>query len=266
MKLYDVKRHGRYWEDPISTKEISFSAWQLVYLPIKRLLDILFSAMFLVLSSPISLVFIILILLEKDGPVFFRQQRVGKNGKLITIYKFRTMSSKAPTEISSAEFTDSDMYITKIGRFLRKTSIDEFPQFINVLKGDMSIVGPRPLIVNEKDIHAMRMKKGIYAVKPGLTGYAQINGRDLLTPLQKVKYDEYYLNHFGLSIDANILMRSFIIVLTHKGFIEGHQQTKIYRKQDADPVIHAEAATVYTIENYNIETPTLITEKVKSVV
>ena len=222
-----VDKHDRYFERS-TVKKSSFTFGQSLYLSIKRLFDILFSAILLLVLSPLFLVIGLLIMLERDGPILFRQFRVGKDGKTITVYKFRSMSSKAPPDIATAEFADSDMYITKLGKFIRRTSIDELPQFFNVLKGDMSIVGPRPLILSEEEIHAMRLEKGIYAIRPGLTGFAQVNGRDLVTPHQKVNFDEYYLSHFGLLLDLEIFLRSILIVLTHRGFIEGHQQTRTY--------------------------------------
>lgn len=257
-----VDKQDRYFAGS-SVKETSFSVWQSIYLPIKRLFDILLSMVLLIVLSPLFLIISILIMLERDGPIFFRQQRVGRNGKIIKINKFRSMSSKAPADIATAEFTDSDIYITKLGKFLRKTSVDELPQFFNVLKGDMSIVGPRPLILKEVDVHSLRMEKGVYAIKPGLTGYAQINGRDLVTPHQKVNYDEYYLHHFGFLLDAKILFRSVIIVLTHRGFIEGHQQTKTYvhPRREKGVETYSNVATIH-----NSDKPSMKKDKVSSIV
>ena len=224
IELDNSKKYDRFTAEPFSKTEGIFSVGQQVFLPIKRLYDILFSSILLIALFPVFFIVSMRILLGNDGPVFFCQQRVGKNGKYIKIFKFRTMSSKAPASMPTAEFENSDQYITKFGEYLRKTSIDEIPQFFNVLKGDMSLVGPRPLIPNEKDIHSIRMQRGVYSLKPGITGLAQVKGRDLLTNLQKVKYDELYLHKFGLILDAKILLRSFETVFSRKGQLEGHQK------------------------------------------
>ncbi len=226
IELDTIVKYNRHATMSFSQWKGLFSVGQLLFLPIKRLYDILFSSILLVVLSPVFLIVSVLILLGNDGPVFFCQQRVGKNGRLIKVYKFRTMSSKAPANMPTAEFENSDQFITKLGEFLRRTSIDEIPQFYNVLKGNMSLVGPRPLIPNEQDIHAIRMQKGVYSLKPGITGLAQIRGRNLLTNLQKVKYDELYFNRIGIILDAKILWRSAVIVLSRKGLLEGQKKPR----------------------------------------
>jgi len=146
------------------------------YLSFKLLFDTVLSALALFILSPLMLVCIIAIKLDSKGPALFKQERIGKNGKKITVYKFRTMFLSSPSNIATAQLQDAEKYITKVGKILRKTSIDELPQLVNIIKGDMSIVGPRPLIIDEKNIHSMRYQRGVYFLKPGLAGLAQMNG------------------------------------------------------------------------------------------
>ncbi len=203
---------------------------QRMYQPVKRLLDMLLATTMLIVLSPVFLVVAVLIRRDRLGSVIFRQQRVGKNGKLFCIYKFRTMKDSAPDNMATSELKDTDRYITKLGKLLRNTSLDETPQFFNVLKGDMSLIGPRPLVPSESETHTMRRRKGVYAVRPGLTGLAQINGRDLVTPLEKVGYDAQYLYTYGPVTDLKIFFRSFLIVLSRRGILDG-------RKVNQKPVV-----------------------------
>lgn len=192
----------------------------------KRALDIILSLLAIViLFLPLAGV-ALAIVIDDPGSVFFRQYRVGRNGKRFKIYKFRSMKKETPKYLSTAEVDDPDKYITRLGRFLRKSSIDELPQLINVLKGDMSLVGPRPLIADEFEIHAMRLKYGVYTVRPGVTGLAQINGRDTVSPAEKVKWDVRYLEHFGFAMDAKILIFTFLRVIGHDGVVEGYNFEK----------------------------------------
>ena len=206
-----------------STLPFSFTVLQRLYLPVKRLGDIVFSTAILIVLLPVFLVVSLLIKKEKLGSVFFKQQRVGKNGKLFNINKFRTMHSSAPNDIPTAQLHNVNRYIPKFGLFLRRTSIDEIPQFFNVLKGDMALIGPRPLVPGEKEMHLMRRQRGVYALRPGLTGLAQINGRDLVTPDEKVRYDEAYLRSMGLWRDISIFLQTIVTVATGKGVAEGHR-------------------------------------------
>ena len=176
------------------------------YLAMKRLLDIFFSMLGLtILLIPILIVAAV-VYLDDPGEVIFSQNRVGRHGKKFKLYKFRTMKMDTPKYMSTVDLKDPDQYITRCGRFLRKTSLDEIPQLINVLKGDMSLVGPRPLISDEYEIHAMRMRFGVYSLRPGLTGLAQINGRDLVSPEEKVRWDVKYLERCSFWTDLKILL------------------------------------------------------------
>ena len=196
------------------------------YRAAKRLLDVVISLLTLaVLLLPMGIV-ALAIFVDDPGQVIFRQNRVGRNGKNFKIYKFRSMRKDTPKYLSTAEVGDPEKYITRLGRFLRRSSIDELPQLINVLKGDMSLVGPRPLIADEYEIHAMRLKYGVYAIRPGVTGLAQINGRDTVCPAEKVKWDVRYLQHFGFPMDAKILLLTFQKVLGRSGVVEGYNFEK----------------------------------------
>ncbi len=189
---------------------------------VKRTIDITASLLaILVLLLP-SLIIMLAVFIDNPGKVFFRQYRVGKNGKRFKLYKFRTMKKEAPKYMSTMEFDDPDKYITRLGHFLRKYSLDEIPQLLNVLKGDMSLVGPRPLISDEYEIHQMRTKLGVYSIRPGVTGLAQINGRDTVDPATKVRWDHKYLETIGFITDVKILIATVPKVFGHVGFVEGY--------------------------------------------
>lgn len=180
---------------------------------IKRAFDIISSLIVLIMLIVPFIVIGIVSAIEQGTPVFLKQKRYGKGGKPFNIYKFRTMRNDAPT-MASNDLSES--YITKWGHFLRKTSIDELPQLFNVLKGDMSVVGPRPLIIEEDEIHQLRKESGVYAVKPGLTGWAQVNGRDNVTMEEKVAYDKDYVEYMSIGFDIKILFKSVFAVILHK--------------------------------------------------
>ena len=157
----------------------------------KRLLDIVLSLTALIVLAPLLLVLALLVKLDSPGPALFKQKRVGRNEKLFDIYKFRSMYTSAPRDVATSELQNAESHITRVGRVLRKTSLDELPQLFNVLKGEMSLIGPRPLVPNEKDIHELRREKGAYRVRPGITGWAQVNGRDCVLPVDKARLDGY---------------------------------------------------------------------------
>lgn len=184
------------------------------YLPLKRALDVTFSALLLIFLSFPMLVIALAVGLTSRGGILFRQTRIGRGGKGFTCYKFRTMVSHAPPNRPSCDFADAERYITPVGRFLRRTSLDELPQLWNVLRGDMSLVGPRPLIGEEQEIHRIRSEHGVYRVRPGMTGLAQIHGRDRLGDSEKAAYDIRYVSSLSLREDLRIVGRSFACVLT----------------------------------------------------
>lgn len=171
--------------------------------------------------------FLIIALVIKStskGPVLFRQKRLGRNKKEFYILKFRTMRTDTPSDMPTHLLQDPDFFITKVGKFLRKTSLDELPQIINILKGDMSIVGPRPALWNQYDLIAERDKYGANEIKPGLTGWAQVNGRDELPNEVKAKFDGEYVRRLGFNIDVECFFGSIITVLRRDGIVEGRRE------------------------------------------
>lgn len=195
------------------------------YLFFKRLADIVLSFCGLLVLLLPMLILSIAVFVDDPGKVFFRQYRVGRNGKRFRLYKFRTMKKDTPKYLSTMEVDDPDKYITRLGHFLRRTSLDEIPQLINVFRGDMSLVGPRPLISDEYEIHEMRTAFGVYQIRPGVTGLAQINGRDTVTPEEKVRWDVEYLEKFGLGTDLKILFATVPKVFGCRGVVEGYKDT-----------------------------------------
>ena len=170
----------------------------------KRTMDIVSSLVGLILLSPLFLLVAILIKLDSKGPIIFKQIRIGKNSKPFYIYKFRSMKIDAPN-LSTEEFINASDFTTKVGKFIRKTSIDELPQLVNILKGDMSIVGPRPVIEREVRLLEIRKECNVDSILPGITGLAQINGRDNIDDYEKVKYDFEYLSKRNLVLDIKII-------------------------------------------------------------
>lgn len=179
---------------------------------LKRVFDLTVSIFALIFLSPLFLVVAIVILLTDGSPVLFRQERVGKDNKIFTVYKFRTMRNGVG-DIATAELNDADEKITKTGKFLRLTSIDELPQLFNILNGTMSLVGPRPLIPAEKEIRELREQYGVYSVRPGITGYAQINGRDNIDNETKALLDKEYVERQSMLFDIEIIFKTFTKVL-----------------------------------------------------
>lgn len=196
-----------------------------VYRHIKRGLDILFAVCALVLTSPVFLFAALAIRLDSPGPVFFRQKRVGRAHSYFRMVKFRTMRVDAPADRPTHLLGDADAYITRVGRFLRKSSLDELPQLLQVLRGQMSLVGPRPALWNQYDLMELRAANGSAALRPGLTGWAQVNGRDELPIAVKAALDGYYAAHISLGLDARILWRTGRQVLCGAGVVEGEKKS-----------------------------------------
>ncbi|MDD6480980.1 MAG: sugar transferase [Lachnospiraceae bacterium] len=191
------------------------------YIKIKRYMDCFLTVIIFLLIWPLFLAICVAIKLDSKGPVFFKQKRVGYRKTYFEIYKFRTMYIDTPKDIPTHMLKDPEQYITKIGKFLRKTSLDELPQLINILKGDMSFVGPRPALWNQDDLVAERDKYGANLVPPGLTGWAQIHGRDELEIPVKAALDGEYVKKFGLWMDIRCFFGTFTAVLFHRGVVEG---------------------------------------------
>ena len=191
------------------------------YMAVKRIGDIFISLFLITLFVFPITVFIAAIRLTSKGKAIFKQIRVGRRGREFVCYKLRTMYEDAPKSIATSELCDAEKYVTPIGRFLRRTSIDELPQLINVIKGDMSIVGPRPLIPEETELHVERIKRGIYALRPGMTGLAQVRGRDMLSDGEKLDADEEYKENISFSFDLKILLSTARCVTSGRGFSDG---------------------------------------------
>lgn len=193
------------------------------YLVFKRMIDIILSLTALLIIALPMLIVILIVYIDDPGNVIFTQYRVGMGGRRFKLYKLRTMWRDTPKYMSTSEVDDPNRYITRVGHILRRLSIDELPQLINVLKGDMSIVGPRPLISDEHEIHDLRMKFGVYKIRPGLTGLAQIRGRDMVSPADKVHWDVRYLEEFGLWTDVKIVLSTVPKLIGGYGFAEGYK-------------------------------------------
>ena len=201
------------------------------YCKCKRLLDIILSGIGLLLLLVPFAVLAAVIYLDDPGPAIFAQYRIGRQGKRFKLYKFRTMKQDTPKYLSTREVENPDLYITRVGHILRKCSLDELPQLVNVLRGDMSLVGPRPLIADEYEIHAMRMRFGVYSVRPGVTGLAQIHGRDLVSPADKVRWDVKYLQCFGFWTDLKTLIQTIPKIFGGEGIVEGYKDQPRENKQ-----------------------------------
>jgi O-antigen biosynthesis protein WbqP len=192
-----------------------------MYMKVKRLIDIILSLMGLIALSPIFFILIIAIKLESKGPVLFKQKRVGINKIHFNILKFRTMKIDTPKDTPTHLLENPEQYITKMGKFLRKTSLDELPQIWNIFVGQMSIIGPRPALWNQYDLIAERDKYGANDVPPGLTGWAQINGRDELPIEIKAKLDGEYVEKISLRMDIKCFFGTIISVVKSDGVVEG---------------------------------------------
>ena len=191
------------------------------YVAWKKFIDLFLSLLGVTFLSPLFLFIMLVIKLDSKGPVFFRQKRVGIHKKHFYILKFRTMRIDTPKDVPTHLLTDPEQYITKVGKFLRKTSLDELPQILNILKGDMSIIGPRPALWNQYDLIEERDKYGANDVMPGLTGWAQINGRDELEIPVKARLDGEYVEKMSFFFDVKCFIGTILSVMKHEGVIEG---------------------------------------------
>ncbi len=192
-----------------------------MYIKIKRALDIILSFIGLIILSPILLIIVVAIKIDSPGPVLFKQKRVGKGKTYFNILKFRTMKIETPKDTPTHLLQNPEKYITRVGKFLRKTSLDELPQIWNILVGDMSIIGPRPALWNQYDLIAERDKYGANDILPGLTGWAQINGRDELTIEEKAKLDGEYVQKLSFWMDVKCFFGTIVSVIKSDGVVEG---------------------------------------------
>lgn len=187
----------------------------------KRIIDFLLSLIGIIVLSPVLLLLCLAIKIDSKGPIIFKQKRVGKNKTHFNIYKFRTMKIDTPKEMPTHLLEDPDLYITKVGKFLRKTSLDELPQLFNIIKGDMAVIGPRPALWNQYDLIEERDKYGANNVRPGLTGLAQISGRDELEIPIKAKLDGKYTDNISLMMDIKCFFGTITSVFKSDGVVEG---------------------------------------------
>lgn len=192
-----------------------------IYSFFKRLFDIFCSALAIIILGIPMLIVALAIKLDSKGPVLFKQERVGKNKKLFKIWKFRSMYTDTDPNAPTHELGNATSHITKVGKFIRKTSIDELPQLFNILSGKMSIVGPRPALWNQYDLIAERDKYGANDVRPGLTGLAQISGRDELEIAEKARIDGVYMKKRGFFYDIGLIFKTVFSVFRHDGVVEG---------------------------------------------
>jgi len=192
-----------------------------MYLYIKRVVDIFFVILFSPFWLPLMMVLAVVVKLSSPGPVFFKQKRYGRNCVFFMIYKFRSMYTNAPKDMPTHLLQNPQAFITPVGRFLRKSSLDELPQLFNILKGDLSIVGPRPALWNQDDLIAERDKYGANAIPVGLTGLAQVSGRDELPIEKKAAYDGEYVKKIGFFFDLWIMLRTVFAAVSRRGIAEG---------------------------------------------
>lgn len=195
------------------------------YLIIKRLIDFILALLGLIILSPVFLILVVSIKLDSKGPVFFKQKRFGKNKELFNILKFRTMRIDTPKDTPTHLLENPDQWITKVGKFLRKTSLDELPQIINILTGEMSIIGPRPALWNQTDLIDERDKYGANDIPAGLTGWAQINGRDELPIEVKARLDGEYAEGISFGMDVKCFFGTIVSVAKSDGVMEGGPNT-----------------------------------------
>lgn len=211
-----------------------------MYIRIKNIVDRIMAFLGLILLSPLFLILVIAIKIDSRGPVLFKQKRVGIHKSHFYILKFRTMRIDTPKDMPTHLLQNPEQYITRVGKLLRRTSLDELPQIINILKGDMAIVGPRPALWNQYDLIAERDKYGANDIRPGLTGWAQINGRDELEIPVKAKFDGEYVRKMGPLMDLRCFFATFLSVLRADGVVEGGTQYAGSTKTDQDTDHRAE--------------------------
>ena len=201
-----------------------------MYIRMKRLFDILLAFIGMIVLFPIFIILVLAIKIDSRGPVLFKQKRVGMNKRHFYILKFRTMKIDTPKDTPTHLLSNPDLYITRVGKFLRKTSLDELPQIWNIFRGDMSIIGPRPALWNQYDLISERDKYGANVIMPGLTGWAQINGRDELPIEIKAKLDGEYVQKISFWMDVKCFFGTIISVMKSDGVVEGGNIEKNNKK------------------------------------
>lgn len=200
---------------------------------LKRFLDTCVAIILGVLLSWLLVIVAILVKLTSKGPIFFKQERFGLNSKPFTLYKFRSMTNGAPVKANS-EFEDITSYVTPFGMFIRKTSIDELPQLLNIIKGDMSFIGPRPLAVTDKKVLVLRKKSGADQVRPGISGLAQVNGRNNITDENKAAYDAKYVSRLSIQLDIVLIIETLISVIKLDGIFKTENMLDVRKNTGND--------------------------------
>lgn len=224
------------------------------YLAVRSVIDRILAALALIVLSPLFLVVSVAQKISApDEPIFFLQKRVGRGAHCFNIIKFRTMKSSAPKNVATGDLESSETYISRLGRFLRDTSIDELPQFVNVVRGEMSLIGPRPLVYTEREIRFLRRWYGVYQVMPGITGWAQINGRDTVDVYDKVYYDREYVQNVSLKFDLKVIWKSIQVVLGRKGVVDGKIDPE-FRKES---IVLLRESRLVSVNDTNCETKKL---------
>ena len=223
----------------------------------KRIIDLLLSLTAIIILIPLWLILSIAIFVTDPGPIFFTQKRVGKNKKIFKILKFRTMKTSTPHDMPTHLLENPEQYITKVGKFLRKTSLDELPQVFNIFASQMSIIGPRPALWNQDDLIAERDKYGANDVRPGLTGWAQINGRDELEIADKARLDGEYVERMSFLFDCKCFFGTIGSVLKHDGVVEGG--TGEIHREEAEK--HSNEDIVDSVEEIERETSDTLSEE-----
>ncbi len=208
-----------------------FSRGQKIYCFIKPIADFLIALLAVIVLCPLFIIVAVAIKIDSPGPIFFVQKRIGKNGKPFNCIKFRSMHVNARHDVAGYEFDDAELYVTRVGAFIRKLSIDELPQLFNVLTFKMSLIGFRPSQPCEKELNEARESYGMYRIRPGMSGWAQVNGRDVLAanPKKKAEFDRYYLVHMSPWLDIRILFLTVGTVIKKKDYVEGvikHSQNR----------------------------------------
>ncbi|MBC2722198.1 sugar transferase [Desulfosporosinus sp.] len=198
----------------------------------KRCTDVLFGFLLLIILSPLLIIIALVIKLDSKGPALFCQKRIGRNNREFVFYKFRSMRTETP-DVATHLLKDPQSFITPVGKFLRKSSLDELPQLLNIIKGDMTFIGPRPALYNQYDLIEMRTKCGVHTLRPGVSGWAQVNGRDCLELSEKVDYDLYYLEHHNVALDIKILFFTALKVLKADGIREGARNPEMVERRES---------------------------------
>lgn len=196
----------------------------------KRFFDMIICTCLLIVLSPILLIVGILIKVDSKGSILFKQRRIGKDNREFSIYKFRTMKIDTPN-VATDKLKNPQQFITRVGKVLRKSSLDELPQLMNILKGEMSFIGPRPALYNQYELIELRTSLGVHTLVPGVTGWAQINGRDHNDDIQKSQLDKYYLDNKSLGLDMKIFFMTFFKVFRAEGIVDGVCSSKVEKTQ-----------------------------------